>query len=58
MEDKTALQQKLQGLERLRKQTAEQIPRVHGTLNSELRKMLEGLDTEIAELRARIGSEP
>jgi hypothetical protein len=57
MEDKTALQQKLQGLERLRQQTVEQIPRLHGTPNSEMRKMLEGLNVEIAELRARIDSD-
>lgn len=57
MEDKTALERKLQELVRLRQQTAEHIPRAHGTLNVELRKMLESLDAEIAELHARIASE-
>ena len=55
MEEKLLLQQKLQELVRLRGQVVEQISRAHGTLLAELKKMLEGIDREIAELRAQIG---
>ena len=55
MEDKALLQQKLQDLLRLRAQVVEQISRAHGTLLAELKKMLEGIDVEISELRTQIG---
>jgi len=55
MVEEADLQQKLQDLLRLREQVIEQISRAHGTLLAELKKMLEGIDVEITELRTQIG---
>jgi hypothetical protein len=54
MPDKPALQEKLKELEQIRAKTVEQIPLMHGNLRSELQKMLEGLNTEIAEIQAQL----
>lgn len=47
--------QKLRKLERLREQTADQISRSQGTVKQELKKVMAGIDAEIADLKRQLG---
>jgi hypothetical protein len=54
MPDKSALQQKLQELEKIRAKAVERIPSSHGDLRDELERMLESVEAEIANLHTEL----
>lgn len=56
MENGPGIREKLQELEQVRQKTIAQLAFSHGTVQTELRRMLEKIESEITELRIRLNS--